>query len=133
MSEISIDQIVQSLPGVSHVVLLDEDGKLLALSSLSLKLPDQWVRGLEQFAGSVTTVLKESGKRITESNETAYQPLRAWFYAGGDWAVCVAPVRHVLPKATGNLSGFVAAFFLTERADSTKIFDAMIGQELRPA
>jgi hypothetical protein len=136
--EIDVVEIVNTiLPGVSHVLKLTEDGKPLGGSSLG-RLPDEWRHGLEQFAGSLTTALRDGAKRLSETNQTPYQPIRGWFYTGGDWGVCVVSISHLVASVShlrgepvvATSSGFVAAFFLTERADSKVIFDAMIAQGL---
>ena len=138
--EIDVVELVRTiLPGVSHVLKLTEDGKPVGGNSLG-RLPDEWWHGLEQFAGSLTIALREGAKRLSETNQTPYQPIRGWFYTGGDWGVCVVSISHLVASvshlrgeavvATPPPSGFVAAFFLTERADSKVIFDAMIAQGL---
>jgi roadblock/LC7 domain-containing protein len=132
-----VEIVNRILPGVSHVIELAEDGKPLAGSSQSLRLPDEWWHGLEQFAGSLTIDFRDGAKRLSETNQTPYQPIRGWFYTGGDWGVCVvskshlaASVSHLGLPIVATSSGFVAAFFLTEHNDSKVIFDRMIAQGL---
>jgi hypothetical protein len=126
------DEILSSFPGASHVLLFNEHGEPQQMASMG-RIPDEWNRGLEEFASSMTSAFRAAAARISEANETRYEPVSGWFYTGGEWGVCTASVAHLRgTEATEKTadSGFAAVFFLTKHADPRMIFDAMIAHTL---
>ena len=73
--------ILNSLPSASHVLFLTEEGTLMELASEG-KMENEWIGGLEEFARLVTMTLRDSARRISETNQTSYQPISGWFLHG---------------------------------------------------
>jgi len=115
---------VSSLPGVSHTVLLNEDGTFSGGAFKMANYPDAWREGLVNFVKSVEDAIHAEARTLSESNETEFYPVSNWLYTGGKWGVCVSRVRN-----KNDSTRIVAAFFLLAHADIGAIFAGMVASD----
>src|SRR5262245_46881175 len=98
---------VSSLPGVSHALLLNDDGTFSGGAFKMANYPDAWREGLVDFVKSVEDAISARARTLSESNETEFHPVSNWLYTGGKWGVCVSRVSD-----NNDSTRIVAAFFL---------------------